>query len=372
MCASSRVCRDVEVRTVESVALVQRLDLPKAKFISQGAAVYIASPSNCWRLEPVDLATQIKDVLALGEFEEALHLADRIDEGPAQKRERIFNIKRSFAFAQFAKRQFEAAMKTFSELEIDPTHIIGLYPGLLNAETRAKNNCPKAIPNLSGVELETALSYLVNYLTNKRNELAKQADAADAGDDPRRAELSQIIDTTLLKCYLKTNAALVGPLLRVSNSCAVEESEVLLKDHERFNELVMLYKGRGMHRQALELLYEHGQKKGKLSGHFHTMQYLQRLGPDHIDLITEFSKWVLKFDAEDGYAIFTADDYPEIALLPQEKVGGCRVKTPWRGSVWWKERRLFEMLCAMSLRCGCVFKAVLCHSLTYKKRAMAM
>jgi hypothetical protein len=50
------------------------------------------------------------------------------------------------------------------------------------------------------------------------------------------------------------------------------------------------------------------------------MQYLQRLGPDHIDLILEFSKWVLTFDPEDGYSIFTSDDYPEIAELPQEKV----------------------------------------------------
>ena len=66
--------RDIEVRTVDSGTLVQKIDLPKAKFICQGAAVYIASPSNCWRLEAVPLSYQIRDLLALEEFEEALNL----------------------------------------------------------------------------------------------------------------------------------------------------------------------------------------------------------------------------------------------------------------------------------------------------------
>jgi len=82
----------------------------------------------------------------------------------------------------------------------------------------------------------------------------------------------------------------------------------------------MLYKNRGLHRRALELLYKHGQKPGRLQGHYETTSYLQRLGPDHLDLILEFSKWVIKVDAEDGFAIFASDDYPEISQLPQDQV----------------------------------------------------
>mmetsp|Transcript_10447 Transcript_10447/g.26817 ORF Transcript_10447/g.26817 Transcript_10447/m.26817 type:complete len:994 (-) Transcript_10447:2337-5318(-) len=310
--------RDVEVRTVDSAQLVQRIPLPKARFICLGEAMYVASPTNCWRLEPVEMGIQIKDLMASGEFEEALNLAKLIKEPPQQREERIFMIKRKQAFSQFSKRHFEAAMKTFSELDIDPTEVIGLYPGLLKPEVRKRFKAAMPTSNLEGSELETALNHLVNFLTQQRSRVAKRL--AKGGAQKELQELSEIIDTTLLKCYLKTNPALVGPLLRVQNDCEVEESEVLLKENERYTELVMLYKNRGMHRKALELLYEHGQKKGRLSGHFHTMQYLQRLGPEHIDLILEFSKWVLDFDPEDGYSIFTSDDYPEIAELPQEKV----------------------------------------------------
>ena len=41
-----------------------------------------------------------------------------------------------------------------------------------------------------------------------------------------------------------------------------------------------------------------GQRNGRLKGHYQTLQYLQRLGPDHLDLILEFSKWVMAADAE--------------------------------------------------------------------------
>ena len=42
------------------------------------------------------------------------------------------------------------------------------------------------------------------------------------------------------------------------NKCNVSVSEQLLKRAERYQELVMLYKNRGLHRRALELLYKHG------------------------------------------------------------------------------------------------------------------
>jgi hypothetical protein len=64
----------------------------------------------------------------------------------------------------------------------------------------------------------------------------------------------------------------------------------------------------------------HRQTSGGLHGHYQTMEYLQRLGPQHIELILEFSKWVINEDADDGFLIFTSDDFPEIAQLPQDQV----------------------------------------------------
>ena len=47
--------------------------------------------------------------------------------------------------------------------------------------------------------------------------------------------------------------------------------------------------------------------------------YLQHLGPDYIDLILEFSGWVLEQDSEEGLTIFT-EDLPEVDALPRDKV----------------------------------------------------
>lgn len=97
--------------------------MPKARFICLGEAMYVASPTNCWRLEPVEMGIQIKDLMASGEFDEALNLAKLIKESPEERVERVLMIKHKQAVAQFAKKHFEAAMQTFSEIDIEPTEV---------------------------------------------------------------------------------------------------------------------------------------------------------------------------------------------------------------------------------------------------------
>lgn len=44
------------------------------------------------------------------------------------------------------------------------------------------------------------------------------------------------------------NDALVAPLLRLKdNNCHLEETERILKQHQKFNELVILYERNGLH-----------------------------------------------------------------------------------------------------------------------------
>ncbi len=98
-----------------------------------------------------------------------------------------------------------------------------------------------------------------------------------------RRQLLQIVDTTLLKCYLLTNDALVASLLRLrDNHCHLEESERALKRHHKHAELIILYQTRGLHRKALELLKKHNSNTedfgSPLSHHERTIQYLQHLG----------------------------------------------------------------------------------------------
>ena len=64
--------------------------------------------------------------------------------------------------------------------------------------------------------------------------------------------LAQVVDTSLLKCYLQTNEAMIAPLLRLDNNCHVEECERVLKKAKKYNELVSLYQNKGIHEKGKE------------------------------------------------------------------------------------------------------------------------
>uniref|UniRef100_A0A4W5PM26 VPS39 subunit of HOPS complex n=1 Tax=Hucho hucho TaxID=62062 RepID=A0A4W5PM26_9TELE len=213
----------------------------------------------------------------------------------------------------------------------DPTHVIGLYPDLLPADYRKQLHYPNPLPSLSGAELEKAHLALIDYLTQKRSHLVKQLNDSDPSTPSplmegtptikSRKKLLQIIDTTLLKCYLHTNVALVSPLLRLDNNhCHIEESEYILKKAHKYSELIILYEKKGLHQKALQVLLDQSTKANSpLKGHERTVQYLQRLGMENLVIIFEFSPWVLKICPEDGLKIFT-EDLTEVETLPRDKV----------------------------------------------------
>ncbi|KAJ2346053.1 Vacuolar morphogenesis protein 6, partial [Coemansia sp. RSA 2618] len=108
--------------------------------------------------------------------------------------------------------------------------------------------------------------------------------------------MAQVVDTTLLKVYLECSPGLLGPLLRVKNYCDVEQSEGLLLEHRRYLELVDLYHGKGLYRNALQLLQTQGMAadSGSLHGTYATVRYLVRLPADQFELILEYLRWPLQ------------------------------------------------------------------------------
>ncbi|XP_011445059.3 vam6/Vps39-like protein [Magallana gigas] len=320
----------VEVRTVEPRLMIQNIPLSKAHTICQGSGhIYISSQTSVWKLTPRSLNFQIKQLLESKEFELALKLADMTEDRPEEKDRLIHRIRTLYAFHQFCQHKFEESMAIFVKLGTDPSHVIGLYPNLLPQEFRNQLTYPERPPDLEGGELEKALLALQDYLTQKRKEVSKdinkeiETTAIKEGDVTIKSkkQLSQIIDTTLLKCYLQTNDALVAPLLRLKdNNCHVEESEKVLKKKEKFSELIILYEKKGLHEKALQLLVKQAARPNSpLKGHDRTVQYLQHLGKEHLKLIFEYAEWVLKEHQEDGLKIFT-EDLPEVENLPREEV----------------------------------------------------
>nr|XP_061798818.1 vam6/Vps39-like protein [Nerophis lumbriciformis] len=325
--------RYVEIRTLEPRLLVQSVELQRPRFITSAGpnVVYVASNHFVWRLVPVSIATQIRQLLQDKQFELALQLAKMKDDSDGDKKQQIHHIQNLFAFNLFCQKRFDDSMQVFAKLGTDPTHVIGLYPDLLPSDYRRQLHYPNPLPALSGAELEKAHLALIDYLTQKRSHLVKQLNDSDPSTTSplmegtptikSRKKLLQIIDTTLLKCYLHTNVALVSPLLRLENNhCHIEESEYVLKKAHKYSELIILYEKKGLHQKALQVLLDQSTKANSpLKGHERTVQYLQRLGVENLGMIFEFAPWVLKICPEDGLKIFT-EDLTEVETLPRDKV----------------------------------------------------
>lgn len=120
--------------------------------------------------------------------------------------------------------------------------------------------------------------------------------------------VAQTVDTALFKTFLLTKPALIGPLCRIENWCEVEQVEELLKERKKFSELIALYGGKEMHSKALGLLKQFADDEEDVEEKMRpTIQYLQNLGPEFIDVILEASHWLLEVDSELGMEVFTAD-----------------------------------------------------------------
>ncbi|THH01628.1 hypothetical protein EW026_g1133 [Hermanssonia centrifuga] len=108
---------------------------------------------------------------------------------------------------------------------------------------------------------------------------------------------AQIVDTALFKSYLLVRPGLLAPLCRVGNWC------------EKFSELIYLYNGKKMHGKALDLLKHLSEKEtDKRDKFMPTVNYLQRLGPEHLNLIFEHSRWVFEQDADIAFEVFTSEE----------------------------------------------------------------
>lgn len=331
----SVLSKSVEIRCTEPRILIQTIEMPKPKLTSCAGKgrVYVASQQHVYCLCMVPVGEQVPQLLKDKQFELAVTLANICgteEQGGEEASTTIKNIETLMAFDLFCSHKFPEAMSVFLRLSICCSHVIGLYSGLLPPAFADSLRYPDSRPVLQGRQQENALLSLIEYLTQVRHNLQKSSSPSSLASSPMvegvdvirsRVQALQIIDTTLLKCYLATNDALVASLLRLKdNHCHLEEAERVLKKGGKLTELVILYNTRGLHRKALELLRKHaGQEDSVLRGHSRTVQYLQNLGSQHIKLILEFSLWVLLESPEEGLPIFT-EDMDTVESLPREQV----------------------------------------------------
>ncbi|KAI9281130.1 CNH domain-containing protein [Sporodiniella umbellata] len=343
--------KHVEIRNIQTLTLVQHIDLAHTRFLNQGKLVYVASASQIYRLTPYSFSSQIDQLVEKQEYKEAVSLLDQIDAVLVQNKEKkLIKIRTTYAHDMFQYGEYDKALDLFQELDTPPGEVIQLYPKIIagklskftpeeeatmeeakkelerppsRASSRANtiSSAKREPVLLAGYHLRDAVTYLIRYLTDKRQKLAKKLNGASEGTTEETI-LSQaaLVDTTLLKAYMMTSDALVGPLLRVQNHCDVEECEAILMNKKKYKELVDLYNCKGMHERALDLLKKlEDQTDGPLRGVSSTIRYLQKLGADQFDLVLKYSRWVLEKDPKNGMDIFI-DDLAESETFPRDDV----------------------------------------------------
>ncbi|KAG0670883.1 Vacuolar morphogenesis protein 6 [Maudiozyma exigua] len=115
-------------------------------------------------------------------------------------------------------------------------------------------------------------------------------------------DMLRLVDTVLFKVYIKYVPSMVGPLIRVDNSCDQEIVVTTLKSHKMAQELVNFYFQHGQHQEALGYLVnlshtttdESNQEKLKSIVKVLVISYLRSMDSQYIVEIFHYTSWLLE------------------------------------------------------------------------------
>jgi len=307
--------KQIEVQIIpdpkDPKTISQSLFLQGCKSITVKKDIYVSSPVSVWRLAPMPLMEIVDQMVNNLEYETAINLLSNTQENIPGIKDKLIKIKTKAAYHLFSKEQYESAMNYFESAQVDPLKIISLYPGLLPANLQQKLSVPFQVKDTdkNSQALKELEKYLVGCRKNKMSYTPPELSNSDY-------DLPTLVDTTLLKVYIKGNPQLIPHLFKVKNYCHIEESQRVLLEEKKLTELVLLYKSKELHREALTLL-------AKTSSPKDTINYLCQLGKQNMAIILEHSKWVLQKCPDDALAIFTTerkeDSLPPSQIIPHLK-----------------------------------------------------
>ncbi|KAI1284920.1 Vam6/Vps39-like protein [Halotydeus destructor] len=325
----------IEVQTVEPRLVVQKFSgFPTqsghlkllVKCTNKKGRFFAASSSDVYCLTPEPLGHQIQQLLSQRHFQLALNLNEESDETQESRNRRTKEIEYQHALDCVEQKDMKQSLDIFRKINADPIRVLEFFFQLLGVIYPGY----PLMPHLNKDELKEAFDNLISYSLDiqscTRNDKILSTlwpDLDSKAVREKKIELNQIVDNFLLQCYLKKDDNLrIAALLRhPDNNCDIEESKRALIRHGKFNELIIFYQSKGLHCEALDLLKEKSTHDDpSLAGHEPTVNYLQRLGPDNLDLIFLYTDWVIKEHPADGLKIFSDDKRHETDHLPKDKV----------------------------------------------------
>ncbi|KAF9026027.1 hypothetical protein BDZ89DRAFT_1135054 [Hymenopellis radicata] len=404
----------LQIRSSLSLQSTQNLPFPfiTAPTPQHNSTIRLVTPSlsategtSVWSFTMKPWSEQIDELIQDGHYADALALLDIVTPPLPDHDTRRTMIRALNAVAHFQAGKYDAAIDTFTELDVNPAKVVALYPesvaGRLSVpadqwvplfggpeppekedehETGSDEGSPAvhahaqdlmeqlaSLPSTGSIrgkfktgfgslitgggshspkdddaasihsksnkrstpdKFHRSVETLIRYLSDRRPKVggalatmgitpANQSHKAPSLNDTAAAAVRQIIDTMLFKSYLTNRPALVGSLCRVANWCEVSEVEEELRAHKKFGELIDLYKGKKMHEHALELLKQLSvEEDDKLDKVQPSIFYLQKLGPEYMDLVFSASRWMFDVDKDMAFEVFTSEDVE----LPQNDV----------------------------------------------------
>eukprot|EP01133_Synstelium_polycarpum_P011193 gene11193-13048_t len=257
--------RQVEIQIVpesktSSKTISQTMFINGGRSITSKKDIYISSNFTVWRLVPVEVLDLVDQLVSNNEFETAINFLNTSPDTLVGKREKLSKIRISAAYHAFSREQYQSAMDLFLSASFDPLKVISLYPGFLPPLLQEKLSVTVQIKDIE--KNDNALSALDCFLLGIRKELQKPDKPPYNLNPPELLnsgyDLPTLIDTTILKVYIKIKPNLISVFFNLKNCLHIEESQRVLIEEKKLNELVLFYQSKAMHREALTLLAKNG------------------------------------------------------------------------------------------------------------------
>jgi tetratricopeptide (TPR) repeat protein len=129
----------LEVRNPDTLNMLQSISLPNVTFLHvpqpnislahAGKGFLVASDRCIWRMGAESYATQIDELVAGGQYNEALSLLNMLEDTLLlDKEDRVREIMILKAHALFDMKKYREAMDLFTDAKAPPERVISLYP----------------------------------------------------------------------------------------------------------------------------------------------------------------------------------------------------------------------------------------------------
>ena len=310
--ALAQITNYLEIRILETGRLLQQIEFGSGNTLNLNSTICAFNSTSLWKLSAYPYEDVVSQLVKLDKYEDAELFINEIQfEDPKVRSALVFGVRSLYATYLFrVEKKFGEAIRVMEETNVFPGDVIGNFPEFAHDCFDADSNEIKR-KGWADSDLE-AVQYLAEYLERVRKSPVKDSDFIRTFPKPSQETptyLLELVDTTLLKCYILTkDSANLLLLMRKPNYCALETTEQVLNSECKIVELLEFLKSRGMFRKALEIIKSSGLVPDPFGNMVKLLKRVQKVDPNgNLDLVFEYAKQVLIEDGNLAIGIFVSD-----------------------------------------------------------------